>query len=104
MPDTVWTGGISEIKKIATMAEAYYIPISPHVVPGGPIELIAAAHVMSTVPNFYRLEHAQSLIPAHNNLLEEPYVIKDGAIHLTDKPGLGFDLAEEKVIASSISL
>jgi len=104
MPDTVWTGGISEIKKIATMAEAYYIPISPHVVPGGPIELIAAAHVMSTVPNFYRLEHAQSLIPAHNNLLQEPYVIKDGAIHLTDKPGLGFDLDEEKVVASSINL
>jgi galactonate dehydratase len=104
MPDTVWTGGISEIKKIATMAETYYIPISPHVVPGGPIELIAAAHVMSTVPNFYRLEHAQSLIPAHNNLLQEPYVIKDGAIHLTDKPGLGFDLDEEKVVASSINL
>ena len=104
MPDTIWTGGISEVKKIATMAETYYVPISPHVVPGGPIELIAAAHVMSTVPNFYRLEHAQSLIPAHNDLLREPYVIKDGAIHLNDKPGLGFELDEEKVKASSINL
>ena len=30
MPDVTWTGGISELKKISTMAEAYYIPISPH--------------------------------------------------------------------------
>lgn len=103
MPDTIWTGGISEVKKIATMAETYFVPISPHVVPGGPLEIIAAAHVMSTVPNFYRLEHAQSLIPAHNELLQEPYIIKDGAIHLNDKPGLGFELDEDKVKAASIN-
>ncbi len=30
MPDVTWTGGISELKKIATLAEAYYIPITPH--------------------------------------------------------------------------
>ncbi|MDA1258315.1 MAG: mandelate racemase/muconate lactonizing enzyme family protein [Chloroflexi bacterium] len=104
MPDTIWTGGISEVKKIATMAEAYYIPIAPHVVPGGPIELIAAAHVVSTIPNFYRLEHAQSLIPAHNDLLQEPYEIKDGHLYLNDKPGLGFELDEEKVKAASVDV
>ena len=88
MPDTIWTGGISEIKKIATMAEAYYIPIAPHVVPGGPLEIIAAAHVVSSIPNFYRLEHAQSLIEPHNSLLQEPYEIKDGHLALNGKPGL----------------
>jgi len=97
MPDTIWTGGISEIKKIATMAEAYYIPITPHVIPGGPIELISAAHVVSSVPNFYRLEHSHVFIPEHNNYLEEPYLIKDGHIHLNDKPGLGFELDETKL-------
>ena len=97
MPDTVWTGGISEIKKIATMAEAYYIPVTPHVIPGGPLELIAAAHVVSSIPNFYRLEHAWTLIPEHNKLLLEPYVIKDGHIHLNNKPGLGFELDESKL-------
>ena len=55
MPDVTWTGGISELKKIATMAEAYYIPISPHDA-SGPINVLAGAHVMMTVPNFYRLE------------------------------------------------
>ncbi len=97
MPDTIWTGGISEIKKIATMAEAYYIPITPHVIPGGPIELISAAHVVSSVPNFYRLEHSHVFIPEHNNYLEEPYLIKEGHIHLNDKPGLGFELDETKL-------
>ena len=97
MPDTIWTGGISEIKKIATMAEAYYIPVAPHVIPGGPIELIAAAHTMSSVPNFYKLEHSHTFIPEHNNLLEEPYLIKNGHFHLNDKPGLGFELDEGKL-------
>ena len=97
MPDTIWTGGISEIKKIATMAEAYYIPVAPHVIPGGQLELIADAHVMSSVPNFYKLEHSHAFIPEHNNLLKEPYLIEDGHIHLNNKPGLGFELDESKL-------
>jgi galactonate dehydratase len=55
MPDVTWTGGISEIKKIATMAEAYYIPISPHDA-GDPINVLAGAHAMASVPNHYRDE------------------------------------------------
>ncbi|MCS5643270.1 MAG: mandelate racemase/muconate lactonizing enzyme family protein, partial [Dehalococcoidia bacterium] len=54
MPDVTWTGGISELKKIATMAEAYYVPISPHDA-SGPINVLAGAQVMMTVPNFYKL-------------------------------------------------
>ena len=68
MPDVTWTGGISELKKIATMAEAYYIPISPHDA-SGPINVVAGAQVMLTVPNFYRLETAHydlgQLQPVH---------------------------------------
>lgn len=82
------------------MAEAYYIPIAPHVVPGGPLELIAAAHVVSSIPNFYRLEHSQFNIATHNQMLTEPYVIKDGALHLNGKPGLGYELDEEWLLAN----
>jgi galactonate dehydratase len=53
MPDVTWTGGITELKKIANMAEAYYIPITPHDA-SGPINILAGAHVSLTVPNFYR--------------------------------------------------
>ena len=49
MPDVVWTGGITEIRKIASMAEAYYIPISPHNAMGA-IQVLAGAHAMMGVP------------------------------------------------------
>ena len=49
------------------------------------------------MPNFYKLEHSHAFIPEHNNILEEPYLIKDGHFHLNDKPGLGFELEESKL-------
>ena len=63
MPDVTWTGGISELKKIATMAEAYYIPVSPHDA-SGPINVVAGAQVMMSTPNFYRLETSRWICPA----------------------------------------
>ena len=95
MPDTIWTGGITEMRKIAAMADVYDIPVAPHVVPGGPLELIAAAHAMISTPNFYRLEHAHHLIAVHNEMLSEPYVIENGEMLLNGKPGLGYDMNEE---------
>jgi len=91
MPDIVWTGGISEIKKIATMAEAYYVPISPHNAMG-PLQVVAGAQVMMTVPNFYRLEHSIASIPAYNRFLTEPINFHGGEVSVNDAPGLGVDL------------
>ena len=99
MPDVVWTGGISELKKIATMAEAYYIPISPHNAMG-PLQIAAGANVMMTVPNFYRLEHCTAWIPVYNSFLKEPFDFHDGKLKLSGKPGLGVDVDQEKVDAS----
>ena len=103
MPDTVWTGGITEAKKIASLAEIFNVPISPHVVPMGPLELIAAGHVVSSIPNFYRLEHSHSLIPAHARVLNEPYQIQDGHLILNGKPGLGCSLNEDWLRANEVS-
>lgn len=91
MPDIIWTGGISELKKIATMAEVYAIPISPHNAMGS-LQIIAGAHVALSIPNFYRLEHSVVAIPHYNEMLTEPINFQSGAIHLSDKPGLGFNL------------
>ena len=102
MPDTIWTGGITEMRKIASMAEVYDIPLAPHVVPGGPLELIAAAHAMITIPNFYRLEHAHHLIATHNEMLTEPYVIENGELLLNGKPGLGYEMDEDWLAAHAI--
>ena len=81
MPDVTWTGGISEMKKIATLAESYFVPISPHNAMG-PLQVLAGCHVMSTVPNFYRLEYNMAAIPAYNIVLTEPIHFQDGAVHL----------------------
>jgi galactonate dehydratase len=86
-----WTGGISELKKIATMAEAYYIPISPHDA-SGPINVVAGAQVMMTVPNFYRLETAHHDLSSYNRFIQTPLDNHGGRLHLTDAPGLGIEM------------
>lgn len=86
-----WTGGISEVKKIATLAETFYVPISPHDA-FGPINLLAGAQVMMTVPNFYRLEARRVNLDFYNAFLDEPLVVQDGALLVPRRPGLGASL------------
>jgi galactonate dehydratase len=91
MPDVTWTGGISELKKIATLAESYYVPISPHDA-SGPINVMAGAQVMMTVPNFYKLETSRYDLSDYNQFIDEPLDIREGHLHIPDKPGLGVNL------------
>jgi galactonate dehydratase len=88
MPDVTWAGGITELKKIAILAEAYYVPITPHDA-SGPINVVAGAHVMMTVPNFYRIETSCYDLSGYNTLIEEPLDNRGGRIRLNHKPGLG---------------
>jgi galactonate dehydratase len=94
MPDIIRTGGISEMKKIAAMAEAFFVPISPHDATG-PITLIAGAHTMMTTPNFFRLEIAYSELPVYQEAMDPPFEIHDGYFHVSNRPGLGHDLKPE---------
>ena len=94
MPDVTWAGGISEMKKIATMAETYYIPISPHDA-SGPINVMAGAQVMMTVPNFYKLEVIRYDLSGYDLLIDTPLDIREGYLHLPDQPGLGVNLIPE---------
>ena len=94
MPDIIRTGGISEMKKIATMAEAFFIPISPHDATG-PITLIAGAQVMMSTPNFFRLEIAYSELEQYNQAMTPAFDIREGHFMVSDRPGLGHDLREE---------
>lgn len=91
MPDVAWTGGISELRKISTMAEAYYIPVSPHDAMG-PVQLAASAHVMAGVPNFYRLECSVGSLDTYNSVMREPLCITGGVYRLDGRPGVGVEL------------
>lgn len=94
MPDVVWTGGISELVRIATMSEAYHVPISPHNAMG-PLQIAAGAHVSMTVPNFYRLEHSVSFIPSYQACLREKLAFDGEQLRVSDRPGLGHNLDVE---------
>jgi galactonate dehydratase len=99
MPDVVWTGGISELKKISIMAEPYFVPISPHNA-NGSLQIVSGIHVMMTVPNFYRLEHCVSFIPTYNSFLVDPIIFDGGRASISGKPGLGHDLDMGTVTAN----
>ena len=85
MPDVCWTGGITELKKVSSLAETYYVAVSPHGA-NGPIQLIAGAHAMMTVPNFYKLEILSLWKDAFDEVTDPVIDIRDGTLHLSDKP------------------
>jgi galactonate dehydratase len=88
-PDVAHTGGISELKKIANMAEVYYMHVLPHSAIG-PVAFTSSLHVDAVVPNFLAQEQVDPSLGA--GLFEQEWVVKDGYIELPTKPGLGFDM------------
>lgn len=95
-PDISHAGGISEVKKIAAMAEAYHIPICPHN-PSGPIANAATLQLAACIPNFYLLETVSSDVLHRRDVTNEQIVFKDGLMHIPDRPGLGIDFNEEEI-------
>ena len=94
MPDVQKCGGIGEAQRIATIANAHYVPFAPHMV-GTPWAMMASAHVCASVPNFLMLESNQGTISDWNGIIAEPPVIKDSFLKVSDKPGIGLQLIEE---------
>jgi galactonate dehydratase len=94
MPDVTWTGGITELKKISALCEAYYIPVSPHDA-AGPINVVAGAQVMMTVPNFYKLETSEWNLSKYDPLINVPLDNSNGSLKLNPAPGLGVDMNRE---------
>lgn len=95
MPDLAKAGGIAEAKRIADMADAHYIPIAPHNV-SSPLGMMAACHVMASVPNFLVLEFHALDIPWWNDLCDgdRPFV-ENGYMNVSERPGIGVELNDE---------
>jgi len=98
-PDICHVGGIFEGRKLAAMAEMYYMSVAPHN-PLGPISLASCIHLDACIPNFLVQEHPGN--PDDSDLgvgyITEPFVIKGGYIDVPTKPGLGIEL-DEKALA-----
>jgi galactonate dehydratase len=97
-PDLCHAGGITECKKIAAMAEAYYVQVAPHS-PQGPVSTAASAHLGMAIPNFLILEFVRSQT-YRDRVLREAWTVHDGYLEVPDRPGLGVDLDEEALLAS----
>jgi galactonate dehydratase len=95
-PDVCYAGGITELRLIAGMAEAYYTPIAPHN-PQGPCSLAASYQIAASIPNFLIQEQGDQ---EYSNLLAKPMppVTKGHRPLLTD-PGLGITIDEDKLKA-----
>jgi galactonate dehydratase len=91
-PDLAKAGGIMEGKRIADIADAYYVPIAPHNV-SSPLGMMAACHVMASVPNFALLEFHARDIPWWEDLCDgdKPFV-REGWMALSERPGIGVEL------------
>ena len=89
-PDLSHAGGIFEVRKIAAMAEAYFVAIAPHC-PLGPISLAACLQVDACTPNFL----CQEQVCLGEGYLKEPFVVKDGHVDVPAGPGLGIEVDEE---------
>ncbi|MFO1151647.1 MAG: mandelate racemase/muconate lactonizing enzyme family protein [Alsobacter sp.] len=101
MPDVTWTGGITELKKISALCEAYYIPVSPHDA-AGPINVVAGAQVMMTVPNFYKLETSEWNLSKYDHLIDVPLDNSNGSLKLNPAPGLGIEMNREYLEAHAV--
>jgi len=101
MPDVTWTGGISELKKISALCEAFYIPVSPHDA-AGPINVVAGAQVMMTVPNFYKLETSEWNLSKYDPLIDKPLDNSNGSLKLNKTPGLGIEMNREYLAANVV--
>jgi len=80
MPDLIRVGGITELMKMAHIAEAYDIPVTPHLFPE------ESMHLVGAIPNSTYVENMDWFSPLYKEKIE----LKNGLIVLPQRPGFGF--------------
>ena len=90
-PDLAHCGGIMEGRKIAAMAEVYYLGFAPHN-PLSPVNMRASLHLDAVVPNFIIQEWVWDDPSWRNEILVNPVIVKNGWVDVPMEPGLGTDL------------
>jgi galactonate dehydratase len=95
-PDLCHAGGITEVRLISGMAEAYYAAVAPHN-PLGPISLAAGVQMAASIPNFL----CQEQVSLGDGYIKKPFLVRNGYLDLPDGPGLGIEL-DEDALASKL--
>jgi galactonate dehydratase len=95
-PDVTHVGGIAELRRIAEMAEAHYLPCCPHN-PSGPVANAATLHVAAACPNIRRLETMATDVPWRGEVSREQTALVDGCLTIPEVAGLGVEIDMEQV-------
>ncbi|ELZ41765.1 mandelate racemase/muconate lactonizing protein [Halorubrum saccharovorum DSM 1137] len=90
-PDLPRVGGMRETRKIADLADMYYIPVAMHNV-SSPIGTMASAQVGAAIPNSLALEYHSYELGWWEDLVEEDNLIEEGRMEIPEEPGLGLTL------------
>ncbi len=91
-PDVIHCGGITEIRRIASLAEVYGAEISPHMY-YGPVAHVASLHSMAAIHNFLMQEWDAALEPLFKRLTLGTFpVMSEGKAALSARPGLGINM------------
>ena len=88
MVDLSWTGGLTEGKKIAAMADAFRLPVTTHNC-GGPVLTKACTHFNISTVNTIQQESVRAIYRTFPDLITTDIGIEHGRIYLDDTPGLG---------------
>ncbi len=95
MFDVCWCGGLSEARKIQTMAEARQLPIAAHTA-GGPLLFYASTHLSTAATNLWIQESVQLYYESTwPTFLANPIVPKNGHVEAPDLPGFGMQVKPE---------
>ncbi len=97
-PDTGRAGGITQMRKMAAMAESHFITVAPHSGSLGPVAEYAALHVMATIPNALMLERLEFDWPGRDEVVTPNLRVVDGHIAVPDSPGLGVDIVVDEIL------
>jgi galactonate dehydratase len=92
MVDLCWTGGLTEGRKIAALADTYQKPFAPHDCTG-PVSFAAAVHASFSQPNTLIQESVRAFYTGwYRELVTATPPIRDGFVYPMEGPGLGTDL------------
>jgi L-alanine-DL-glutamate epimerase-like enolase superfamily enzyme len=97
LPDICRAGGISEGRKIATVADLHNVKWAAHVSMGTLLHVAAAAHLAAASANFLIFEFSSTPNPIGDVLLTGPLHPEGGILRVPDGPGLGIEFDEEKL-------
>src|SRR5690606_46556 len=81
---------LTEVKRIASLADTYYVPVAPHN-PGGMICTAAAIHLAAAVPNFFILEQMEPQRAFRDRASTNPIRCENGLFIVPNGPGLGVE-------------